>query len=318
MLVTLAFHSLTTGFLEAVVLAFLAVGIVDFFFIDPLLSFTVSDPADAVALISFLLTSLIITRIQAKTRIERRNAESLYEVSKSLIALPSEETPGKEFLECICSAFGCEAVSIYDARLGITTSAGKQDPELDRETRERYISGLRAVHNKARIVTVCLEAQGKLNGAIGFSRLRSPEAAPSLAALAATGLDRAAAHRQARSQTLTAEAEVLRSAILDALGHEFKVPLATIMTAAGGLPSLGTLNERQTELADLIESEADRLSDVTTRLLRIARLDRDEVRPFMEAADLGGLTQTVVTPAEISLAKPRYSDPGDCSGPSHG
>ena len=32
-----------------------------------------------------------------------------------------------------------------------------------------------------------------------------------------------------------AQAEMLRSAILDALAHEFKTPLATILTAAGGL-----------------------------------------------------------------------------------
>jgi signal transduction histidine kinase len=43
-----------------------------------------------------------------------------------------------------------------------------------------------------------------------------------------------------------------------------------------------------------VESEAVRLDQLTTRLLRLARLDREEVKPQMEIIDLGELSRSVV------------------------
>jgi two-component system, OmpR family, sensor histidine kinase KdpD len=79
-----------------------------------------------------------------------------------------------------------------------------------------------------------------------------------------------------------AQAEALRSAILDALAHEIKTPLSAILTAAGGNRATKTLGVAQAELAELIESEASRLSDLTSRLLRMARLHSEEIRPRLE------------------------------------
>ena len=47
-------------------------------------------------------------------------------------------------------------------------------------------------------------------------------------------------------------------------------------------------------LAEAVESEAYRLEQLTTRLLRLARLDREEVKPQMELIDLGEVTRSVV------------------------
>src|SRR5262249_38870960 len=88
--------------------------------------------------------------------------------------------------------------------------------------------------------------------------------------------------------------EALRSAILDALAHEFKTPLATILTAAGGLRVPGTGENEQAELTDMIETEASRLGDLTTRLLRLARVDREEWRPRLETIDAVEIAQRAV------------------------
>jgi two-component system sensor histidine kinase KdpD len=45
----------------------------------------------------------------------------------------------------------------------------------------------------------------------------------------------------------------------------------------------------QIEMAEIVESEASRLSHLATRLLRMARLDRAEVKPKLERKDLAGL-----------------------------
>jgi two-component system sensor histidine kinase KdpD len=84
---------------------------------------------------------------------------------------------------------------------------------------------------------------------------------------------------QVQDETAATQAEVFRTAILDALAHEFKTPLATIMAVTGGLRQLERLTAEELEMAGIIESETSRLSSLTPRLLRVARLDREEVRP---------------------------------------
>jgi two-component system sensor histidine kinase KdpD len=86
---------------------------------------------------------------------------------------------------------------------------------------------------------------------------------------------------------------VFRGAVLDALAHEFKTPLATIMTAAGGIGEVGPLLPKQVELAQAVESEASRLSQLTSRLLRLAQLDREEVKPQMELIDIADVVRSV-------------------------
>jgi signal transduction histidine kinase len=78
------------------------------------------------------------------------------------------------------------------------------------------------------------------------------------------------------------------------LAHEFKTPLATILTAAGGLFVDGSMMPKQAELAEMIETEAARLGDLTTRLLRMARVDREELKPRIEPTDAAELAQRAV------------------------
>jgi len=110
-----------------------------------------------------------------------------------------------------------------------------------------------------------------------------------LAALAAAMLERARVFRDASHAAAAAQAEVVRGAILDALAHEFKTPLAAIVTATGGLRETGGLRPEQLELAEMAETEASQLGLLTSRLLRVAQLDKEEVRPQLELTDVADL-----------------------------
>ena len=107
-------------------------------------------------------------------------------------------------------------------------------------------------------------------------------------------IERCRALEQASRAAAATEAEVFRGAMLDALAHEFKTPLATIIMAAGGVREAGPLGREQLELAETVEEEASRLGQLTTRLLRLARLDREEVKPQMEYADIRSVVDSVV------------------------
>jgi two-component system, OmpR family, sensor histidine kinase KdpD len=114
-----------------------------------------------------------------------------------------------------------------------------------------------------------------------------------LTALTAALLARIRAFRKASAASAAAQTETYRSAVLDALAHEFKTPLATILAAIGGLRESGPLAHDQIEMADAVENEAARLGHLTSRLLRTARLDREDIKPRMEWVDLVALAARV-------------------------
>jgi two-component system sensor histidine kinase KdpD len=168
---------------------------------------------------------------------------------------------------------------------------------LVRKTREAYIVGHDLRDPASHVSVRCLRFGGsaKMTGAIGFEGLVEPEETTgSLAALTAALVERTKAFRETTIAAAAAQAEEYRSAVLDALAHEFKTPLATILAAAGGIREAGALKPEQEDMAETVENEAVRLNSLTSRLLRTARLDREEIRPRMESVDLESLAAQVV------------------------
>jgi len=298
-LVAVVLQSLNGTFGEAAAISVLATACLDYFFTEPLFSFAVSGPLEAITLICLLGVSLVVTRIQAKSRAEanesarqRSNMESLYRVSRDLMGLSPPALSGPALLSAFLSAFDVLAVCLFDGATLECYCAGASRGDLESKTRQGFISGQAAAYPESEVMVQPLRAQNLLCGALGFEGLRDADAAaPALAALATAALDRVRAFRAATTAAAHVEAETLRTAILDALAHEFKTPLATILTAAGGLRIGGSTMPERAELAELIENEAARLGDLTTRLLRMARVDREELKPRLQAtnpAELAG------------------------------
>jgi two-component system sensor histidine kinase KdpD len=289
-LIAVVLQSLDCSLLESAIVSVLAVASLDYFFIEPIFSFTVTDPLDIVTLASLLVTSLVITRIQTRSRAEaaeakrqRENMKRLYNVSCELLGLDPGSGFGPASLRPILMEFELRAVCVFEATTLEYYLAGVSEHGLDTRTRDAYISGRDADDPELQIATRCLWVRGTPGGAIGFEGLRDPQlTAPPLAALVAAHIERCRAFRAATNAAAHAEAEMLRSAILDALAHEIKTPLAAILTAAGGIRATGTMQPQQAELTELIESEASRLADLTSRLLRMARLDREEIKPRLD------------------------------------
>jgi len=182
--------------------------------------------------------------------------------------------------------FDLEAVCLFDALSGEFYSAGNSRG-LSEKTRFACQLGQDEDDIAARVTVRCLRATGKNIGAVGFEGLQGCELTIGpLAALAADMLERTRAFQYASLATAAAQAEVFRGAVLDALAHEFKTPLATILTAAGGLREAQPLRPQQLELAELIETETSRLSGLTSQVLRTSRLDRKDVKPQMKRTDI--------------------------------
>jgi len=300
-LVVVVIHSLAGDFLSSAVVSVISFLCLNFFFVPPILSLRVSDPSDTLALISFLITGLVITRLTSHARaaadsekLHRTEMTRLYELARHLLSWDSDVKPGADLLKPFRSQFGLHAVCLFDGLSAQLHLEGDSLDHLAERTRTAYISQQDFQDSASGVSVRVLQSANRTIGAIGFEGLRDVElTAEPLAALVAVMIERSRAFQRASHAAAAAEAEVFRGALLDALAHEFKTPLATILTAAGGLSETGPLRLEQRELAEVVETEASRLGQLTSRLLRLARLDREEVKPQMELNDLGNVVRSV-------------------------
>jgi two-component system sensor histidine kinase KdpD len=301
-LIIVVLQSLAGDFVSSAVVSVIAFLCLNFFFVPPIFSFAVSDASDTLALISFLVTSIVITRLTSRARqaadsavLQREETTRLYELAQELLASDPNVTLGTDLLKPFRSRFKLGAVCLFDAITAQLQLDGESLDHLAEETRTAYISRRNFQDGDSGVAVRLLRNGNHIIGAIGFEGLRDVElTAEPLAALAAVMMERTREFRRASHAAAVTEVEMFRGAVLDALAHEFKTPLATIITAAGGLREGGPLRPEQRELAEVVESEASRLGQLSSRLLRLARLDRDEVKPQMELTDLAKVARSVV------------------------
>ncbi len=202
---------------------------------------------------------------------------------------------GIEFLEPFRGVFGIRAACLFDAVSADVYITGNARGDLEAKTGEAFIRGRDRDDDLGEMSVRCIRVGGRTIGAIGFEGLEDPaNTSGPLAALAAAHLERRHSFLNANRAAATAQTESYRSAILDALAHEFKIPLSTILAAAGSLRDSGSLGPHQRDMAETVESEAARLGRLTSRLIRTARLEREEVKPWMELIDLASVISDTV------------------------
>ena len=296
-LLLVVLQSAVAEFAASAIVSVIAVATLDYFFVPPILAWDINRPLDSMALATYLATSLVITRFAAQARGAARTSESkrkalalLYEAACQLLSLEPEAAAGERFLRILREIFGLDAACLFDANDANAQLDGDSQYGLAERTRHAFLERQDYDDPPSKVYVRCLRVAGKITGVVGFEGLHDAESTVgSLATLTAGTMDRARSWQAASAAAAATQAEVLRSALLDAFAHEFKTPLATIITATEGLRQAGALGPEQIEMAEIVESEASRLSHLATRLLRMARLDREEVKPRLERKDLAAL-----------------------------
>jgi two-component system, OmpR family, sensor histidine kinase KdpD len=306
-LVLVVLAALYGGFWQATFVSVAAATCLNYFFVPPVFSFA-NSPSNWVALGAFEFTALVISRLSLHARLrateainERRDMERLYETSRRILLLDNTGEPGDPIASLIQETFELHGVRLFDALSGTTYQSGDTRPGAEQRTRDAYLMDGDTYDPLTKTWYCVLRLGARPVGGLALHDTAMTRlAATALASLCAIAVEHVRAlQRECRAQAIR-QTEQLRTAVLDALAHQFKTPLAIARTASSGLLEVGGLSELQTELVTAIDQQASRLDEVASRLLGAAMLDATEFKPQREPV----LFSRIVRSAIHRLAQP--------------
>ncbi len=309
------------GFWQATLISVISVACLDYFFDEPIFSFTVGRLSNWVELSAFEFTALVISRLSTRAQLraleaeaERRDTARLYQTARRILLLDSAGDPGNPVASLIREMFQLQCVALFDGVSGSSYASGAAAPEVDQRCRDVYRLDSDIFDSKQNTWFCVLRLGMRPVGVLALCGTgMAGLTATALASLSAIALERARTlESQSRTEAVR-QAEQLRTAVLDALAHKFKTPLTVIRTASSGLPAAGELSELQTELVSLIDQEAKTLNELASRLLGAPNLDSTEFAPQPEPLLLSRLVKAAIQELDQQADRDRFR----VSAPAH-
>jgi two-component system sensor histidine kinase KdpD len=275
------------GLIESISASFGAAICFNFFFLPPILKFTIADPQNWIALFAFLATAVLVSKLsatalsQTQAALARQNEmERLYALSRGILLIENDQSVAKQAARQIARTFDFIGVSLYERATGEIHRAGKQDlPEWDDRLREVALQGsfLQEPASHTVVTAIRLGADPIASLALRGDAL-SDSALQSLSNLVAIALERSHALEAANKADVARQSDQLKSTLLDAIAHEFKTPLTSIKAAATALLETSlTATSSQKELVTIVDEEADRLGRLVTEAIQMARIEAGRV-----------------------------------------
>jgi two-component system sensor histidine kinase KdpD len=294
--------SVVWGFFQASVTSLIAVGCLNYFFVPPLFTWTVSDPQNWVALATFEVAALAVSRLsthaQQQARAEARHraeVEKLYALSRRILLLDRRQNIGPQIVSLIQEIFRAESVALFDAASARIDAIGSRASDLEQLARSAYFRDGTLPGADENEWADVVRLGSKPAGALA---IRGPEVGRNtivpVASLAAIALERARSFEKESGAEAARQSEQLRTAVLDSLAHAFKSPLTAIWTASSGLLEGGRLSGDDVELATLIDEQSQHLNRLATELLQMARIDAAKVSLQRERIAVRTLIENVV------------------------
>ncbi|MGO8877278.1 MAG: ATP-binding protein [Acidimicrobiales bacterium] len=301
----------------AVLLGFL---LYDFAFIQPYYTLRVGSGRDWLNLVVYVVVVALVARVVDRLRVaedQARNRETdtqrLLELSELLIENRSLGDLLPLVVSIVQDAFACESVVLLlprDGRLEIVARAGREltAAELRRVSPEPGVaaslmpqSAPSLLETEAfRTETIVLSAPGRPVGLIGLVGTRlSPHRRLLVRAFAnhiAIALERAQLQEQTLRISVLEEVDRLRGALVGAVSHDLRTPLATIKASASTLLDDGSAiaPADRKELLSLIDEQSDRLARLVTNLLDMSRIETGSLVVDRQPLDIGEVVREAV------------------------
>ena len=282
----------------------------NYFFLPPLGTLTIAEPANWVALLSFLIASTFASRLVATARRQaeeaqsrRREVEILYDLCFSLFAV--SQRPG------VLGEAAARTLRAIGATSGVLLlgDAGEVASAVGEERIVPDAAALRAARESRRILDtgslgyLPLEVGGLLNGILVVRGAAVPrtvlEPAGRLLALA---IERERLLAESAHLEAMRESDVLKTSLLRAVSHDLRTPLTTMRLEIESLDrQLAGLPQARASVQGL-SLEAERLARRIDNLLSLARLEAGVARPRPEPVPAASLFRAARESLELILA----------------
>ncbi|MFF0648770.1 ATP-binding protein [Streptomyces tendae] len=265
-------------------LASAAVGslLLNWFFTPPVNRITIADPRNMLALAIFVGVALSVASVVDVAARRTHQAARLRAESEILSFLAGDvlrgETSLETLLERVRETFGMESAALLEREGDVApwTCAGRagSGPPVDRPE-DADVDMPVGDHMALALTGRVLPAEDR-------------RVLAAFAAQAAVVLDRRRLREEADRARALAEGNRIRTALLAAVSHDLRTPLAGIKAAVTSLRSddVAWSEEDQAELLEGIEEGADRLDHLVGNLLDMSRLQTGTVTPLIREIDV--------------------------------
>ncbi|MFG2812970.1 ATP-binding protein [Streptomyces sp. NPDC048410] len=274
--------ALLGGLLPALASAALGSLLLNFFYTPPLHRLTVSDPRNIVAIAIFFGVGMAVASVVDLAARRTHQAARLRAESEILSFLAGNvlrgETSLEALLERVRETFAMESAALLERAgdLEPWTCAGRagHGPPLERPE-DADVDMPVGDHMALALTGRVLPAEDR-------------RVLAAFAAQAAVVLDRRRLKAEADRAGALAEGNRIRTALLAAVSHDLRTPLAGIKAAVSSLRSddVAWSEEDRAELLEGIEEGADRLDHLVGNLLDMSRLQTGTVTPLIREIDV--------------------------------
>jgi len=294
------------GFWPAVLAAVTASLLLNWYFTPPVHTFTIADPQNMLALLLFITVAVSVSSVVHLAARRAIQAARSTEDAAALLALAQTVLGGSDTPTAILGHLTdtrggrAELAELVSGQWVRVASAGSA-PALAPRSR------VKAGADLALIVA-------------GQTDPITPRLLNGFAAQAAAALDRDRLRTQAAQAEALAEGNRMRTALLAAVSHDLRTPLASIKASVSTLRQTGVqlTDEDEAALLATIEQSADRLNALIGNLLDMSRLSTGSLEPFLRPAsvdEVAPLAHEPDTPLNVRLVVPEdlplvRTDPG--------
>jgi two-component system sensor histidine kinase KdpD len=304
----------------------------NFFFLPPLYTFTISDPANIVTLFFFAVVAVIASNLTSRVRnqalVARQRAkttEDLYLFSRKLGSAVTMDDLLWATAYQIALMLKVRVVLLLPEGETVSVRAGYPPEDvLDEadlaaakwcwENNRPAGRGADTLPGAKWLFLPMRTGRGSV-GVVGLDSdrpgpLLTPDQRRLLDALsdqAGLAIERINLAQDVDQAKLAAEADRLRSALLTSISHDLKTPLVSILGSITSLRAYsGSFDDgTKDQLMATIQEETERLNRFIANLLDMTRLESGAVEPNMALVDLSEVVNSAVKRAERILARHR-------------
>ncbi|MCC2032876.1 DUF4118 domain-containing protein [Microbacterium sp. BWT-G7] len=279
--------ALIGGIWPAVFAAVLSGLTLDYLFVAPQFQVAIADPLHLWALFLYVVIAMLVSYIVDQAARRERAASRAAAEAELLTAVAGSVLRGESAAPTLVSkareAFGMTGVRLVAADGTVLATDGEPVPD------GRVIT-VPIGHGTARTPVANLELHG---GNLDASERRLLEV---VVAQLGAALERSELAESARAADVLAETDRVRAALLSAVSHDLRRPLAAAVAAVGGLRAAGAgLSPDDTaELLETADESLTTLSTLVTDLLDVSRVQAGVLAVSLSPVDVADVVLAAV------------------------